>query len=188
MMNNQNVLHKKWVQTPSIENRNNFTSCRTNVIEAIRVSKRRYYDNLITRKKNSTGIFDAFKHFCGKKNVNTASFDVNVFNEHFATTEEKLTENFKQNVFRPNFPVNKNTFVIYNTNRYEILKEIKNLNNKKSTGHDGICSKMLKFSAPVLADHLARFLKSASKKSVFLIFSKLQKFYHCIKMATKPSN
>ena len=26
---------------------------------------------------------------------------------------------------------------------------------------------------------------SASKKSVFLIFSKLQKFYHCIKMATK---
>ena len=64
---------------------------------AIRVSKRRYYDNLITRKKNSSGIFDALKHFCGKK-VNTVSFDVNVFNEHFATIGEKLTENFKQNV------------------------------------------------------------------------------------------
>ena len=67
MMNNQKVLHRKWVQTPSIENRNNFTSCRNNVIKAIRVSKRRYYDNLITRKKNSSGIFDALKHFFGKK-------------------------------------------------------------------------------------------------------------------------
>ena len=67
--------------------------------------------------------------FVGKKNVNTASFDVNGFNEHFATIEEKLTENFKQNVYRPNFPVIKNTFVIYDNNRYEIVKEFKNLNN-----------------------------------------------------------
>ena len=109
---NQNLLHKKWVQTPSIENRNNFTSCRNNVIKAIRVSKRRYYDNLITRKKNSSGIFDAVKHFCGKKNVNTALFDIDVFNEHFATIGEKVTQNFKQNVYRSFFPVNKNTFVI----------------------------------------------------------------------------
>ena len=136
MMNNQNVLHKKWVQTPSIENRNNFTSCRNNVIKAIRLSKRRFYDNLITRKKNSSGFFDALKHFCGEKTVNTASFDLNVFNELFATFGEKLTENFKQNVNRSNFPVNKNTFVIYDTNRYEILKEIKNLNNKKSTSQN----------------------------------------------------
>ena len=84
--------------TEIIENRNNFTSCRNNVIRAIRESKRRYYDNMITRKKNSSGFLDAFNHFCGKKNVNTASFDVNVFNEHFATNGEKLTENFKQNV------------------------------------------------------------------------------------------
>ena len=157
MMNNQNVLHKKWVQTPSIENRSNFTSCRNNVIKAIRVSKRRYYDNMITRKKNSSGIFDALKRFCGKKNVNTASFVVKGFNEHFATIGEKLTEKFKQNVYRSNFSVNKNTFVIYDTNRDELLEEIKNLNNKKSTGHDGISSKMVKFSAPVLADHLALF-------------------------------
>ena len=164
MMNNQNVLHKKWVQTTSIENRNNFTSRRNNVIKAIRVSTRRYYDNLITRKKNSYGIFDALKHFCGKKNVNTASFDVNFFNKHFATIGEKLTENLKQNVCRSNFPVNKNTFVIYDTNRHEILKEIKNLNNKKSTGHDGICSKMVKLSAPVLADHLAHFFNICFKQ------------------------
>ena len=116
MMNNPNVLHKNWVQTPSIENRKNFTSCRKIVIKAIRVSKRRYYDNMITRKKNSSGIFDALKHFCGKKNVNTALFDVNVFNEHFATIGEKLTEDFKQNVNRSNFPVNKNTFVLHDTN------------------------------------------------------------------------
>ena len=132
------MLHKKWVQTPSIENRNNFISCRNNVIKAISASKHRYYDNMITRKKNSSEIFDALKHFCGKKNVNTASFDVNVFSEHFATIGEKLTENFKQNVCRSNVPVNRNTFVLYDTNRYEILKEIKNLNNKKSTGHNGV--------------------------------------------------
>ena len=89
--------------------------------------------------------------------MNTALFEVNVFNEHFATIGEKLTEKFKQSVYKSNFPVNKNTFAIYDTNRYEILEEIKNLNNKKPTGHDGISSKMVKFSAPVLADHLALF-------------------------------
>ena len=178
------MFYKKRFQTPSSENRDHFTSCRNNVFKAIRDSKRRNYDNMITWKKNSSGVFDTFNNFCGKKNVNTASFIVNVFNEHFATIVEKLTDNFKQNGYRPNFSVNKNTFRISDTNRYEILKEIKNLNNKKSTGHDGLCSKMVKFSAPVLAHHLAHFLISASKKSVFLIFSKLQKFYLCIKMAT----
>ena len=190
MMNNQNVLHKKWVQTPSIENRNNFTSCRNNVIKAIRVSKRRYYDKLITRKKNSSEVFDAFNYFCGEKNVNTALFDVNVFNEHFATIGEKLTENFKQNVYRSNFPVNKNTFVKYDTHRYEILKEIKNLNNKKSTGHDGICSKMVKISAPVLADHLAHFFNICFEKECFLNFLKIAKVLPLHKNGdkTEPNN
>ena len=48
--------------------------------------------------------------------MNTVSFDVYVFNEHFATIGEKLTENFKQNMYRSNFSVIKNTFVIYDTN------------------------------------------------------------------------
>ena len=52
--------------------------------------------------------------------MNGASFDFNVFNEHFATIGEKLTENLKQNLYRSNFPVNKNTFVIYDTNRYDM--------------------------------------------------------------------
>ena len=115
-----------------------------------------------------------------------ASFDVNVFNEHFASIGEKLTQNFKQNVYRPNFPVNKSTFVIYDTKRYEILKEIKNLNNKKSTGHDGICSKMLKFCAPVLADHLAHFFNICFEKECFPNFLKIAKILPKIfKMATK---
>ena len=122
---------------------------------------------MITRKQNSSGIFDAFNRSCGNKNVHTASFYVNIFNEHSATIGEKLTENFKQNVYRSNFPVNENTFVIYDTNRYEILKEIKNLNNKKSPGHDGVCSKMVKFSAPVLADQFAHFFNICFIKECF---------------------
>ena len=125
-----------------------------------------------------------------KKNVNTASFDDNVFDEHFATIGEKLTEKFKQNVYRSIFPVNKHTFVIYDTNRYEIQEEIKNLNNKKSTGHDGISSKMVKFSAPVLADHLALFSISASKKKCFPNFLKIAKISTLYKIGdkTEPDN
>ena len=108
--------------------------------------------------------------------MNTASFDVNVFNEHFATIGEKLTEKFKQNLNRLNFPVNKNTFVIYDTNRYEILEETKNLNNKKSTGHDGISTKMVKFSAPVLAHHLALFFNICFEKECFPNFLTIAKF------------
>ena len=122
--------------------------------------------------------------------MNTASFDVNVFNEHFATIVEKLTEKFKQNVHRPNFPVNKNTFVIYDTNRYEILEEIKNLNNKKFTGHDGISSKMVKFSAPVLADHLALFFNICFEKECFPNFLKIAKILTLYKKGekTEPDN
>ena len=47
--------------------------------------------------------------------MNTALFDVNAFNEHVATIGKKLTEKFKQNVYRSKFPVNKNTFVIKET-------------------------------------------------------------------------
>ena len=47
--------------------------------------------------------------------MSTASFDVNAFNEHVATIEKKLRENFKQNVYRSKFPVNKKTFVINET-------------------------------------------------------------------------
>ena len=125
-----------------------------------------------------------------KENVNTASFDVNVFNEHFATIGEKLTENFKQNVNSSNFPINKNRFVIYDTNRYEILKEIKNLNNKKSTGYDGICSKMVKFYAPVLADHLAHFFNIYFEKECFPNFLKIAKILPFYKNGdkTEPDN
>ena len=65
--------------------------------------------------------------------------------------------------------------MIYDTNRYEILKEIKNLNNKKSTGHDGICSKMVKLSATVLADHSAHFFNICFKKECFPNFLKSAK-------------
>ena len=102
-------------------------------------------------------------------------FDIDVFNEHFATIGEKVAENFKQNVYRSFFPVNKNTFVIYDINRYEIPKVIKNLNNKKSTGHDGICSKMVKLSAPVLADHLVHFFNICFEKECFPNFLKIAK-------------
>ena len=48
--------------------------------------------------------------------MNIASFDVNIFNEHFATIGDKLTENFKQKVYRSSFRVDKNAFAIYDTN------------------------------------------------------------------------
>ena len=65
------------------------------------------------------------QNFFVLKNVNTALFDDTDFNEHFATIGEKLAKHLKQNVYRSNFPVNKNTFDLYDTSRYEILKEIK---------------------------------------------------------------
>ena len=140
---------------------------------------------MITRKQNSSGTFDAFNRFCGKKNVHTASFFVNIFNEHSATIGENLTENFKQNVYRSIFPVSENTFVIYDTNRYEILKEIKILNNKKSTGQDGVCSTMVNFSAPVLADQFANFFKICFKKECFPKILKFAKILQLLRNGDK---
>ena len=81
-------------------------------------------------------------------------------------------------------------FVIYDTNWYEILKVIKNLNNEKSTGHDGICSKMVKLSAPVLADHLVHFFNICFEKECFPNFLKIAKNLPLYKNSdkTEPDN
>ena len=61
---------------------------------------------------------------------------------------------------------------------------------KKSTGHDGICSKMVKFSAPALADHLAHFFNICFEKEGFPNFLKIAKFSPMYKNGdkTEPDN
>ena len=89
--------------------------------------------------------------------------------------EEKSQKTSKKNVCRSKFQAIKNTFVIFEPIDMRFVKEIKNLNYKKSAGHDGICSKMIKFSAPVLADHLAHFFNICFKKEFFPNFLKNEK-------------
>ena len=91
-------------------------------------------------------------------------------------------------MYRSNFPVNKNTFVMYDTNQYEILKEIKNFNNKKSTGHDEISSKMVKFSAPVLAEYLAHFFNICFQKDCFPNFLKIAEILPLYKNGDKTKS
>ena len=49
------------------------------------------------------------------------------------------------------------------------------MNNKKSKGHHGICSKTVKYFAPVLADHLAHFFNICFKNKCYPNFLKIAK-------------
>ena len=64
------------------------------------------------------------------------------------------------------------------------------MKDKKSTGHDGICSKTIKFSASVLADHLAHFFNICFEKECFPNFLKNAKILPLYKNGdkTEPDN
>ena len=71
-------------------------------------------------------------------------------NMFFATIGPTLSKNFVEFKYNDKISRNSDTFVFFPTDVDEMAKVIKNLINKNSTGHDGLCSVMIKLCAPVI--------------------------------------
>ena len=64
-------------------------------------------------------------------------------------------------------PANENSIIIVPTDELEIGKNVSNLKNKKSHGHDGISNEILKCCSPIVEPYLAVAFNRAIEESKF---------------------
>ena len=92
----------------------------------------------------------------------------NSMNEHFCKVGESLQSNLPScdgNLFKQHLPARTiNTFVLSHVLYEEIIREIKDLNPKKSTGHDGIGAKIIKLCPDIFATNLCKIFNECIDK------------------------
>ena len=141
----------------------------------MRKAKKEYFQKLIERDNNIASVWRALNVFT--KGHRSTSADIpknltaNVFNNHFLSVSESLTEP-RTNVYECSNPLHEKTsgqdpFVIPYLSVSELGKYISRLENKISSGLDGISNQLLKLSLPYIIDSLTYVFNLCIEKNVF---------------------
>ena len=158
----RNKMYKSYISNPSKENLNKYKQYRNKLTSTIRTSKEMYYAKQL---ENAEGNLNATWNIINKlinknkshNNVESLNIDnqdittladiAHTFNSFFTNIGPDLaskitSENnhFTQFLSEPN----QNTMCFIPTDQYEILKIVETFKSKKSSGYDGISTKLLK--------------------------------------------
>ena len=88
-------------------------------------------------------------------------------NDYFVSIGPKLSAKFIDENSSYSIRNNEKRIVLHQTIESEVTKILKNLKNKKSTGHDGISNKNLKCFSPIIEGHLARAINYCLLERIF---------------------
>ena len=145
----------------------------------MRKAKTEYFQRLVERDNNIASVWRALNVFT--KGHRSTSADIpknltaNVFNNHFLSVSESLTER-RPNVYECSNPLHEfckqktsgqDSFIIPYLSVSELDKYISRLENKKSSGLDGISNQLLKLSLPYITDLLTYVFNLCIEKNVF---------------------
>ena len=157
----RNKLYKSYISNPSEQNCNKYKKYRNNLNSVIRTSKQMYYSkelenaegninatwntiNKILNKNKPRNNLDNLK--IDNKEITNPAGIAQAFNSYFTNIGPELAskiscddKHFTEYLSEPN----QNTMCFIPTDQHEILKIVKTLKSKKSTGHDGISNKLL---------------------------------------------
>ena len=158
----RNKLYKLYISNPSKQNLDKYKKYRNNLNSVIRSSKKMYYskelenvegnlnatwnviNKLINRDKTHNNIDNLIIE---NKEITQPAEIAQAFNNFFTNIGPDLAskissdnKHFTDYLSEPN----ENTMCLIPTNQHEILKIVKALKSKKSTGYDGISTKLLK--------------------------------------------
>lgn len=167
-INKKNRLYKHFLKIPNADNRATYTKYRNRLTQVIRLSKRKYYTDLLENYQgNQKKSWDVLNEvLCRKQKktvlpdtiINEASSDIenateitdlaNKFNHYFINIGKALSDDiaqphdatFKQ-YLKGSYP---NSFYLRPTDRYEIFNIVMKMKNSQATGIDNISSKILK--------------------------------------------
>ena len=181
-------LYKKSIRVGTTLAKNTYERYNKLLRRSIRNAQDNYYKELFTNKKNS--VYNMWKTLGvivnpGKKrkghDINKISSNgkmitnknqiANIINEHFCSVGDRLVEglpnnlnlNFKQYLPDPIL----NSFFLRPILREEIIKEIKLLNPRKSSGPDKIPVKLIQLCPEIFADNLAIIYNKAIESAVY---------------------
>ena len=160
-----------------INNHDKYKQHRNMTSSYIRSSKREYFTNAIESDRSCKELWKHLKDLnsttkqnitCLKKD-NTHLTDikdiVNHLNDHFSTIGSKLIQSPKQEFESEkitsfvNDKISENVFFsLYSVTVSDVFKELENLDSSKSTGLDELGPRILKLSAPIIADSLTHII------------------------------
>ena len=148
----------------------------------MRKAKKEYSQKLIERDNNIASVWRVRNVFTKGHRSTSAeikkNLSANVFNNHFLSVSESLIEP-RTNVYEYSNPLHdfckqktsgQDPFVIPYISVSELGKYISRLENKKSSGLDGVSNQLLKLSLPYVIDSLTYVFNLCIEKNVFFNF------------------
>ena len=174
-INHKNKMYSKFQSSLNMNKFKEYKSYRNILNRTIQAAKRMYYNNIIVQNRSKPDqiwktihelvnikkktIFSPTKLITDEGKTITDKIDIaNNFNEYFANVGINLAKSLKQpKSINTNESSNKlhNSFFLTPTNKDEVSSLISMLNNKKSTRHNDINTKFIKFSKPIIAPVLS---------------------------------
>ena len=160
----------------------------------IRDSKKNFYVNSIEENRNNSKklwkiLSKVIETKKSKKSTNKLEIDVNLLNDHFIKSASELTNCFPQNVSQRHRE-KLSTFSINTMTEELVVKYVMQLKNNKSSGFDGITTKMLKMSIHALKPHITCLFNMIIKNNNFPDFWKISTITPILKSGDKtdPNN
>ena len=142
----------------------------------MRKAKKEYFQKLIEHDNNIASALAVFTkgHYSTSADV-LKNLTANIFNNHFHAVSESLTEP-RTNVYECSNPLHdfckqktsgQDPFVIPYLSVSELGKYIARLENKKSSGLEGVSNQLLTLSLPYIIDSLTYVFNLCIEKNVF---------------------
>ena len=182
----RNILFKQYHAKKSDENEKKWKSYRNNLVTVIRAAETIYYKNLINKHnndctamwkvfgkilKNKTSSTKVIKLKHQGKTIHNAKDISETFNNFFTNIGESLAKEFS-NTNEKAYTKYMNTKITKKFNfsfisTEEISKEINNLKNKKSNGHDDIPAIFIKLTKDHLAKQLSKMFNLSIQNNIY---------------------
>ena len=168
---------------------NEYRNARNTVNNEIKKRKSNYYkEACIAHKENPSKLWNTINEVCSRKPERAIVKNLEIgnqqitdsaniaedFNEHFSTIGSTLIDAIVSNDVSPPksfieyLPTTNSVFSIKPTYPQQVLELMLKLSNKKATGLDGIASKLIKISAPVIISSITKIFNSSISTGIFL--------------------
>ena len=190
----KNKLYVKWKTTPiNLEKyeeiKKQFKECEKNVIKLIKEAKQQYFDRIFTayrtdlkktwrtisetlcRNKKHCDVPSRFFH--DGKELSESKAIANAFNVYFANIGKNLAATIEQdnnadfNHMQYLGTPTKTSFNFHCITEIETMKAIDTLENKSSSGHDGISNKIVKLLKNEISKPLTVIINQMLKTGIF---------------------
>ena len=162
----KNRLHRRYLRNPTVANERFYKTYRNRLTATIRSAKKRYYvDKLDHHKGNLKSMWREINGILGKPKESTLPASFTMDGDHFVSQSNDISDSFlllpkkipSSSTHFSDYLHNFNgfSFFLTPTNAQEILRIGKDTKRGSSCSFDGICSTVMKYVLPFIAEPLA---------------------------------